>query len=380
MKKGDVKKASSLLMCTVFVGFLLFFAVGYLTVRPDSVSYFENRTLAPRPQLTFNSFKDGTFAEETEKYLSDHILMRNALVSLSTEMNYYLGKRSLRSVYYGSGGRLFLKFFRNDSAVTRLCEEYNAFAGKLDVPVDFILVPSAGMIYSDQLPAGTDCVSCEEQEISLIKQSLDPGIDLICPLDTLRQLAESGVKTYLNTDHHWTVHGAKAVMERYLSEIGRPLRRVDYKTETVSGYYGPMFSNFPSYSIDPEDVEYLTDPEGKYTVEQPFTGETDDKLFYTKYMLEWYKYGVFLDCDKGYIHIHSENAPKGSIMVVKDSFGLAFMTLLANQYQDIYAVDVRHYDKSRESISQLTKEVGAERVLIINMTYSIINSEMFGLD
>ena len=63
----------------------------------------------------------------------------------------------------------------------------------------------------------------------------------------------------------------------------------------------------------------------------------------------------------------------------KDSFGLAFMTLPANQYSDIYAVDVRHYDKSKESISQLTREVGAERVLIINMTYSIINSEMSGL-
>ena len=379
MEKGNVKKASSLMMCAVFVGFLLFFAVGYIALQPDSVSYFENRTLAPRPSLTFDSLKDGTFAEDTEKYLSDHIVMRNALVSLSTEMNYFLGKRSLRSVYYGSGGRLFLKFFRNDSAVTRLCKEYNAFAEKTDVPIDYILVPSAGMIYSDQLPAGTDCVSCEEQEIELIKQGLDSRINLICPLDALRQLADSGVKTYLNTDHHWTVHGAKAVMEHYLNSIGRPLRKVDYKKESISGYYGPMFANFPSYSIAAEDVEYLSDPEGKYTVEQPFTGETDDKLFYTKYMLEWYKYGVFLDGDKGYIHIHSENAPEGSIMVIKDSFGLAFMTLLADQYRDIYAVDVRHYDKSRESISQLTREVGAERVLIVNMTYSIINSEMFGL-
>ena len=382
MQKGDVKKASALMMVTVFAGFLTVFTLGYFTVMPDRESYFENRTLAEAPELGLNELASGEFSQQLEKYLSDHILFRNDLVTMSTDLNYLLGRRSQQYVYHGSGGRLFLRFFENDQAVERLCSEYNSFAETVGVPVDYMLIPSSGFIYSDLLPAGTDCVECEEHEVGLIRDRLDSSIGFMFMGDTLKQLADSGVETHLRTDHHWTIYAANAALESYLDAIGRERREVGYEKGTITGYYGPLFAVFPSYTVGDEEIDYLYDPNGQYTVEQPLTGETENRVIFTEKQFAPYKYGVFLDCDKAFRHIHNDNAPKGSIMVVKDSFGLAFMTLLADQYSDIYAVDVRHYDSSRNNnkrISELCREVGAERVLILNMTYSVINSEMFGL-
>lgn len=378
MEKGDVKKASALMMSTVFIGFLVFFVLGYLLVMPDHISPREKRALAPKPKLSFSSVRDGSYEKGLEEYLSDHILLREGLVTAATELDYYLGRRASKNVYYGSNGMLFLRPFKNDYAIKRTMEEYSSFAESVDVPVDFLLIPTAISLYPDELPFGIRD-DIEKENMELMRSLAGSSLNMPDCLSVLERLRDSGEQVYLNTDHHWTIYGAKAILEEYLKGIGRPLRDVQYEKRTVTGYFGTLFANFPTGFIDPDDIDYLVNSDGSYTVEDMMTGEVSDTMLQENQFFEDYKYGVFFGGDKGLIHIHSDSAPEGSILVVKDSYGLAFMTLLADQYSDIYALDVRHYDTNEKSAAQLCSELSVERVLIINMAYSIINSEMFGL-
>ena len=68
--------------------------------------------------------------------------------------------------------------------------------------------------------------------------------------------------------------------------------------------------------------------------------------------------------DNGYVEINNEGAPrKKSILVLKDSYGNAFVPLLAQDYRDVYVVDYRHY---QGNASSLIREKGIEEILFLN--------------
>ena len=50
-------------------------------------------------------------------------------------------------------------------------------------------------------------------------------------------------------------------------------------------------------------------------------------------------------------------------MVLKDSYGNAFVPLLAQDYRDVYVVDYRHY---QENASSLVQEKGIDEILFLN--------------
>ena len=79
MQKGDVKKASALMMCTVFVGFLLMFAVGCIAIPFQGINAVEQRNYAEKPKLDAESLKDGSFMTGLEDYLKDRLILRPQL-------------------------------------------------------------------------------------------------------------------------------------------------------------------------------------------------------------------------------------------------------------------------------------------------------------
>ena len=49
-------------------------------------------------------------------------------------------------------------------------------------------------------------------------------------------------------------------------------------------------------------------------------------------------------------------------MLIKDSYANSFATFAANDYEEVYLVDLRHY---RAPLSQLVEETGINEILVL---------------
>ena len=74
--------------------------------RDSSFSEAENRMLAGRPELTWESVKSGKYMSEFESYVSDQFFMRNQWITLKLYQDKLIGKRESNGVYLGKKGYL----------------------------------------------------------------------------------------------------------------------------------------------------------------------------------------------------------------------------------------------------------------------------------
>jgi hypothetical protein len=75
------------------------------------------------------------------------------------------------------------------------------------------------------------------------------------------------------------------------------------------------------------------------------------------------KYGIFLGGDFALGVIKTNAKTDKKIMVIKDSYGNAFIPFLTPHYSEIYVVDPRHY---KESIVDLVNENEIGEVMFLN--------------
>lgn len=97
--------------------------------RDSSFSEAENRMLAGRPELTWESVKSGKYMSEFESYVSDQFFMRNQWITLKLYQDKLIGKRESNGVYLGKKG--YLMEVPNDpdwENVERNVKEISAFA------------------------------------------------------------------------------------------------------------------------------------------------------------------------------------------------------------------------------------------------------------
>mgnify|MGYP002619108573 CR=1 FL=1 len=88
------------------------------------------------------------------------------------------------------------------------------------------------------------------------------------------------------------------------------------------------------------------------------------------------KYGTFIMGDNPYTVIENPALTDGSAcIVVKESFGNAFVPFLTDHYQTIYVLDYRYW---KGSISQFAQDKGVQDVLFVNNLSAIRGSYQMG--
>lgn len=85
-------------------------------------------------------------------------------------------------------------FYNNIDIVNKFCEKYN------DKNINFMIVPTASLIFKDKLPKNSDTYD-QNQVIDKLKDSISNGqfIDLRSNF-----MAHNNEYLYYKTDHHWT--------------------------------------------------------------------------------------------------------------------------------------------------------------------------------
>ena len=86
------------------------------------------------------------------------------------------------------------------------------------------------------------------------------------------------------------------------------------------------------------------------------------------------KYNTFIAGDHPLITIENPNPASTngkSIVVVKESYGNAFVPFLVDQYATVYVVDYRYFQKAiDQTLPEFVAEKGADQVLFLNYIYS----------
>ena len=188
---------------------------------------------------------------------------------------------------------------------------------------------------------------------------------------------------YFRTDHHWTALGAYYAYTQFAHAVGfEPEKITDYESITFPGFLGSFYTESrknPNLKANPDEViAYYPNAEATLRFTQKDGTEVD--WFIISDVSKWKpgtKYSAFIGGDNPYTIIENQEMEEGpSIMVLKESFGNAFVPFLVDHYKTIYVIDYRYY---RGEFKSFIEEKGIRDVLFLNNmlmtgTQSLIDS------
>ena len=193
----------------------------------------------------------------------------------------------------------------------------------------------------------------------------DPMVILdVC--DLLGEKYAAGEYVYFRTDHHWTGLGAYYASRYFMDLVGKSYLPLSaYREVTLTGFLGSLHRHTQSAAMaaNPDTVyAYASPTVDTMTVYK--SGSYQEVPMIRDSVSSSNKYLCFSYGDCPYYEIHNETVGDGSsVLVIKDSYGNAFMPMLADSYEYVYGIDYRSWDGD---LSALVEERGIDTVVVIN--------------
>lgn len=348
----------------LFCGFLAVMLVLYCVLPKAAFSETEKRQLAETPILTWETLTSGQFGADMETYMADHMPGRNFFVGLGAYYDLLSGRQVSKDIYLADGGRLVEAPAKFDTAQLEKNMKYiNKLAESLQIPVDLMIVPSAGYILEDSI-SGLHNEYVDAEIIAHIYGLAGSEVNTVDLLQ-LYQNHEAAEKLYYRTDHHWTSCGAYEAYRAYQAAVGGQSAEVgSFQVETHEGFLGSTYSRSALWLTKSETIELWRGSDLTVTV-----GEKNyNSAFFMDRLQEADMYTVFLDGNQPIVRIRNEaNVGKGKLLVIRDSYANCIGPMLAESYEEVVMIDLRYY---RLPASQLCAQEGFDRVLIL---YSLSN-------
>lgn len=346
-------------------GSLLLFSL-LVFIHPDQEFLeMENRKASRLPEFNFENISNSTLGSSIDVYFSDQFFFRDNWIQLKSFINQVLfRKKEEGGILLGKEGWLFTKqfFSREEASYFKNIMAVEEFAVQCQVPVSFMMIPSAAFVYSDKLPEGAPMLD-EDKYFDWLMERDVSNLNKIDLRDLLKRNKEQGL--YYKTDHHWNTRGAYYAYQLFCQKKG--LADFDWEKrekKRISDFYGTHYIKSRAWNVNSDQIFYYPTEnlmtvyriKGEAEVEPSKKTKTvDAEKFKTVD-----KYGAFLGGNNGYSVIEGEG--EGKILLVKDSYGNSFANLLIPNYEKIGIVDCRNYAYGLKS---LIEKEGYEEVLIL---------------
>ena len=248
----------------------------------------------------------------------------------------------------GYGGYWF-----GEANSARYCEAVNSVARAVEgkATVYSLICPlSSGIMLSDEVRSDLG-LSDQNKAIAWMYEHMDPLVKTVPIYGALKLHNDENI--YFHTDHHWTALGAYYAYREFCAQKGiRPHALEDFETYTYNDYQG-SFLNYSNGNAELKanpDVLTAYIPNGTNTM----TIYIEENGGYGKYTWPIVKdvssynrgsyYMGFVSGDRPWSYAHNETITDGSaVLVVKDSYGNAFIPWLIDHYEHIYWIDYRSY-------------------------------------
>lgn len=285
----------------------------------------------------------------------------------SKAMDEAFQKQLQDNLYVKDGAAYSMYYFVQDSA-TQYIDALNGAAAKLSGQTDVydILVPnSSGILLSDselKKLGGSD----QKQAIEYYYSMMD-GVKTVDIFDTLKSHKDEYI--YFRTDHHWTADGAFYAYEEFCKKKGiTEIPLSQRKKDTFEGFLGSFYNTLQNSDMKKNpDTIYAYEPIGTNDMTYWNDDGSEQKWNVIMDVSEWEKgtlYSTFVGGDNPMAVIENPKVTDGSTCVVmKESYGNAFIPFLVDHYSKIYVIDYRY---SQVNIIDFVKEKQADDLICLN--------------
>lgn len=257
-----------------------------------------------------------------------------------------------------------------ESAASRYAKAVNVLTKKVDSSVNVytMVVPtSMGIKFPDNKKKKVNS-SDQKEALENIEKKLS-GREKFVPLyDTMMQHRRENI--YFRTDHHWTSLGAYYAYRAFCEKKGiTPHELSEYDTKYAGEFLGTFYrdtNNNKNLRADAFDIYYplsnkklsmkYTTTEGK-EISAPVIADASDYGTGMKYL-------AFIAGDNPYTVVRNKKLTDGSsCVVIKESYGNAFVPYLADHYQTVYVIDYRYWEGN---LRDFIKKKKLRDVILIN--------------
>ncbi|MBC7865687.1 MAG: hypothetical protein IAF38_22120 [Bacteroidia bacterium] len=376
------------------------------------VSLVEKRKLSPVPKLSLKAIFKEKYMDSLDLYFADNFASREAFVKLSFKLKQNRGIHSDEVAIYhptensttihentdtskvnlsdttnavavndttegeSSKGVFILKgralelFGGSQKMSTLYAEMVNEYYEKLkdSVRVFDLIVPSAAEFYLSEKYKKLS--NPEKPIIDTIYSQLNKGV---ISVDAYSEIAShKNEYIYFNTDHHWTGLGAYYGYKAFCKSAGIvPMKMEQMEKRTRKDFLGSLYwlTRDEKLKESGDSVDYFVYP-GKFTTVK-YVKKNQSKALPASLFVEFAEgancYSVFLGAD--YPLMKTETGLKNGkrVLVVKNSYGNPFATLMAAHYEQVFIVDYRYYSGG---LLDLIKENKITDVIFINGVFS----------
>lgn len=206
---------------------------------------------------------------------------------------------------------------------------------------------------------------------------LDSSIIRVPVMDTL--IEHNAEYIYCNTDHSWTQLGAYYAYLKFCEVKGfTPNELSSFAEAQNPGFLGTF------YSYSNQSAALRSNPDTLITFTPMGTNEciiSDSQGYdYTRPVIDnvsearsGNKYNTFIGGDNALTTINNPAITDGSsCVVIKESYGNAFVPFLADHYQTVYVVDYRYY--SMNNLTTFIQQNGVNDLIFLNHADAIRRS------
>lgn len=271
---------------------------------------------------------------------------------------------------YIADGKGFELFYFNQKGSDAYASAINDAAQKLQgtAQVYTMLVPTAvGVCLDEKIQESLKC-SPQNEVLDYVYGQLGENVKKVPVFDTLKK--HNAEYIYFNTDHHWTALGAYYAYREFAGIKGiEPKELEDYEKMEFDGFLG----SFYSFS---NQAEVLKNNADTITAYVPASTNTMEFVQTDGVQLKWNiindvsnynhgaKYSCFIGGDNPFSRIDNPQITDGSsCVVIKESYGNAFVPFLVDHYQTVYVIDYRYY---RKNLIDFVKENQVQDVIFLN--------------
>ena len=276
---------------------------------------------------------------------------------------------------------------RLDDLITSYADAIDNLASAMgpDVRTISLITPNGGEFYSpESLHTG------EHSQKDMIEFCYSQMNDKIVTVDAYSKLrSHTDEYIYFRTDHHWTQLGAYYAYTAFCEAAGFeavPLEQ--FQTGRYDTFLGSMYGfteGYPQSEVlkqHPDYLEYylpIADTHARYYANGNLENGTPVSVVYTELGDSVSnKYLCFIGGDTPICIVESD-VPGPTCIVLKESYGNAFVPFLTSHYGRIIVIDPREFNRDGKpslNLAEFAADQGVDDLIVINYPY-MINSKAF---
>jgi hypothetical protein len=366
----------------LFLSLLFGIPLLYFILPKQKISVDEKRKLAIVPDLNYESYIKGAWADSMDSYVDDHFPFRTAMINMAVELQSWKGihLKEQEKVFVSQKPKVNKNKDEKDSTESELnfLDEFEqAYSGSMLI-INGSVYPMGGgspamskhfskMVseYAEQLkgecrvfsavaPLSSAFIPVEKYKqynsqnkktLKAIGSSLTNGA-IFC--DVFEEMNKhAGEKMYFSTDHHWKPIGAYYAYVAFCKAAGFepvPLNKMDKRTKY--NFLGSLYQHTldPSVKNNPDTMEYyipkVTTTAVRYTA-YGYDKQSKSQVF-AHSSSGGNTYSTFISGDSPMMRINTNVKNGKKAIVIKNSYGNAFVVYLISHYEEIWVVDFRY--------------------------------------